>query len=376
MIELEIQGLSGNREGLLIDVGRLAVLHGFTLQRQRLVQDPHGILLTMVVRGLPRKRRALEEAMDNCDRFISVQVFPFVEGNPTPHFAASRKREEPPHVPAPAVPPPPAPVAAPPAPPVDRVAECVVPAVLAVEPEPEPEHEETLTEAEFEFILPTPRAPAPATVVETQPFVELIPLEPDEDAVEKFLRALDRDYPRILTHLQELQRSVAEGARASSLELAGRHAGAWVFGREYAEDGGLDLPGALERIGAPALRALVEVDQQGTQLHIHDSPLCAEAGHSGCSFFSGFLEGLLGPVIAPGGLSIFPVCCRSYGADACVLAIKSFRLPAAAEPPFSAWPEKRGPKRGHPHLALAGLGQPLLRCLDSGIHAVACPASP
>ncbi|CAM0997798.1 hypothetical protein EJMOOK_03920 [Rhodanobacter sp. Root179] len=33
---------------------------------------------------------------------------------------------------------------------------------------------------------------------------------------------------------------------------------------------------------------------------------------------------------------------------------KSFRLPAAAEPPFSEWPEKRGPKRGHPASALSG----------------------
>jgi len=27
---------------------------------------------------------------------------------------------------------------------------------------------------------------------------------------------------------------------------------------------------------------------------------------------------------------------------------KSFRAPSAPEPPFSVWPEKRGPKRGHP----------------------------
>ena len=86
-------------------------------------------------------------------------------------------------------------------------------------------------------------------------------------------------------------------------------------------DDGLSLAEALERIGTPALRVLVEVDQQGAQLHILHSPLCTADGHSGCSFFSGFLEGLLAPVIAPGSLSIFPVCCRSYGADECVLAI-------------------------------------------------------
>ncbi|MEP6908227.1 MAG: hypothetical protein ABI858_09645, partial [Pseudoxanthomonas sp.] len=95
----------------------------------------------------------------------------------------------------------------------------------------------------------------------------------------------------------------------------------WIFQREYLLDDGLALNEAIERIGAPALRALVEVDQQGIQLHIHNSPLCTQERDSGCSFFSGFLEGLLGPAIAPGPLSIFPVCCRSYGADACVLAL-------------------------------------------------------
>ena len=93
------------------------------------------------------------------------------------------------------------------------------------------------------------------------------------------------------------------------------------FEREYALDDGLELREAIERIGVPALRAFVEVDQQGAQLHIQGSALCAEHDHSGCSFFSGFLEGLLGTAIAPGSLSIFPVCCRSYVADECVLAI-------------------------------------------------------
>ena len=327
MIELEIQGLSGNRESLLIEVGRLVVANEFTLQRQRLVQDPHGVLLTMVVRGPSRRKRALEEALDGCERLISVKVFPFVEGDPTPHFAASLKRAEPPHVPppAPVAASPPAPVSAPsPAAPLaDDQPNAVDPVTEPAPPSGSDSFQAPLPEPEFEFILPTPRtpAPAPAASVETPPFVEIVPLEPDEDAVEAWLQKLEHDYPQIVPQLLVLQDSVAEGARESSLALAGRRTGAWVFAREYAQDGGLDLPDAIERIGAPALRALVEVDQQGTQLHIHDSPLCAADGHSGCSFFSGFLKGLLGAATASGELSIFPVCCRSYGADECVLAI-------------------------------------------------------
>ena len=90
MIELEIQALSERREGLLMEVGRLVLASGFSLQRQRLVQDPHGILLTMVVRGPPRKRRALAAALDAYERIISFELEPVAEGEERAHFAASR----------------------------------------------------------------------------------------------------------------------------------------------------------------------------------------------------------------------------------------------------------------------------------------------
>jgi hypothetical protein len=312
MIELEIQGLSPSREGLLIEVGRFVMVNGFTLQRQRLVQDPHGILLTMVVRGPSRGKKALEAALGAYERFISFQVFPFVDGEPKPHFAASlpRMAYTAPPVAAAAIPPTSTPA---------KAAQAIAtssPADARELPQVPP------AEPEFEFIAPTPRPAAPAAVpVVATPFVELAPLGPDEAAVEKMLRALEYDYPKIVSQLLALQQSVVEAARESSLALAGKRTGNWVFQREYLLDDRLDLSEAIERIGAPSLRALVEVDQQGTQLHILDSPLCTQDGDSGCSFFSGFLEGLLGPAIAPRNLSIFPVCCRSYGADACVLAL-------------------------------------------------------
>lgn len=322
MIELEIQGLSEHREGLLIEVGRLVIASGFTLQRQRLVQDHHGILLTMVVRGPFLKKWALAAALDACERFISVKVARFVEGEPKPHFAASPKRVA--HAAAPVLPAAaPAPIATSVSPTPDDHAKIVEPVAASAMADVPESPQQTPAEPEFEFIVPTPRvpAPSPAAPASAAPFVERVPLGPDEVAVDKMVRELEYDYPQIMPKLLALQHSVAEAARESSLALAGRRTGAWVFGREYALDGGLDLRGAIERIGVPALRALVEVDQQGAQLHIHESPLCTEEGHSGCHFFSGFLEGLLEPAIAPGSLSIFAVCCRSYGADECVLAI-------------------------------------------------------
>lgn len=323
MIELEIQGLSPSREGLLIEIGRFVMANGFTLQRQRLVQDPHGILLTMVVRGPSRGKKTLEAALGAYERFISFQIFPFVDGDLKPHFAVSLPRmayTPPPAPPAPAPAQPP--IAASAAKSSDTPVETAGTLAASAPPDaPEPRRA-TPAEPEFEFIQPTsrPAAPPPTTAVEAA-FVELLPLGPDEPAVEKMLRALEYDYPKIVPQLLALQQSVAEAARESSLALAGQRTGSWVFQREYLLDDGLALNEAIERIGAPALRALVEVDQQGVQLHIHNSPLCTQDGGSGCSFFSGFLEGLLGPAIAPGHLSIFPVCCRSYGADACVLAL-------------------------------------------------------
>ena len=350
MIELEIQTLSERREGLLIDVGRAVVMNGFTLQRQRFTQDANGVLLTMVVRGPARKQRALEAALGANERIISFNASTFEEGPPKPHFAASRTID---HVPPPA---PAVEVASPAAMPAEGAPKApstvsvapvrqalvadsmsaieAVPAIalvaaksavdtpeaapaspIAVHPEPQPE-----PEPEFVFVMP--RAPSPVSApVEVAPFVELVALDADEEAVLKTLPKLQNAYPDIFSRVQTLERSVAEGARESSLLLVGQRTGAWVHERDYADSAKLGLHEALESVAIPALRALVEVEQKGEQLHIRNSPLCIEEGQSSCKFFSGYLEGLLGPIVGSEGLSVFAVCCRSCGADECVLAI-------------------------------------------------------
>lgn len=345
MIELEIQVLSEKREGLLIDIGRCATSTGFTLQRQRVTQDVNGALLSMVVRGSTWKRRALESALESHERVISYELSRFVEGEVKPHFAAARTFPRPPVAPPPAPLSSPAAAAAPahvvqsavtaPAPEllttstvrtfedprsaVSGVAASVIPPdvaaeTVAMEPPPEPD---------FEFILPEPiRSVATAPVAEPA-FIDLVPLAADIDAVDNALRSLELDYPQIVPRLLTLDSALAPGARESSLALAGQRTGAWVFARTYAAVALGNLHDSIESIGVPALRELVEVEQKGTQLHIHNSPLCTEHDHSGCAFFSGYLEGLLGPAVGAGQLSIFPVCCRSFGADACVLAISA-----------------------------------------------------
>jgi hypothetical protein len=330
MIELEVQALSSSREGLIIDIGRSVVASGFTLHRQRLVQDPHGVLVTLVVRGPERKQRALEAALEANERLISFEVAPFEDGPPKPHFAASRTFARPPvaPLPPPAPEPVPAPAAAPAAAPqpTASVASVASPApvklaeppavpVVAAEPAAKPE-----PEPDFIFMLERKPAPAPAPAVQAEPFVEIVPLGPDEAEVGKCLPRLQYDYPRIFPVLEKLEESVVNAARESSLLLIGQQTGAWLFSRDYAASSKLDLDDAIRNIGVPALSAVLEIEYKGEGLHIRNSPLCAP-GHSGCKFFSGYLEGLLGPAIVSGQLSIFEVCCRSYGADACILAI-------------------------------------------------------
>lgn len=330
MIELEIQTLSERREGLLIEVGRSVTTSGFVLQRQRLTQDANGVLMTLVVRGPSRKQRALEAALETHERLISFEVSPFEEGENKPHFAASRP------VARPAIKAAPAPAPAPSTSGIEAAAtlpvaaaekpEAVAPPapVASVEPEgpvtPETAETEQPAEPEFEFILPTPTAaPAPSTV-EVAPFVEIEPLEADEAAVDKALRDLESSYPQIMPSLIAMESAIPAGARESSLVLAGQRIGAWIGQRDHAQASGQDLHGAIESVAVPALQALVSIERDGDQLHILDSPLCNDE-HSGCAFFNGFLEGVLGPALRSTALSIFPVCCRSYGADACVLAL-------------------------------------------------------
>jgi hypothetical protein len=326
MIELEVQALSATREGLVIDVGRSVVASGFTLQRQRLVQDPNGVLVTLVVRGPERKQRALEAALEANERLISFEVSPFEEGASKPHFAASRTfaREPVAPLPPPVAEPAPAPASAlkpattmpvEPAKTVEIAAAPSIPLVPESRPAPEPE-----PEPDFVFMLEPKRAPPPAPAP-VEPFVEIIPLGPDEAVVEKVLPRLQFDYPKVFSSLEKLEQSVVAAARESSLLLVGQRTGAWLFDRDYASNSKLDLDEAIRKIGVPALGSVVEVEYKSEGLHIRNSPLCGVDGHSGCKFFSGYLEGLLGPAISSGNLSIFEVCCRSYGADECVLAI-------------------------------------------------------
>lgn len=263
MIELEFQILSDRREGLLVELGRLVVASGYTLLRQRLSQDARGTWLMMLVRGPAERQLVLEEGLATHSRVRSFEAAIAGAGASTP-LAAPRRD-------APAL--------------AEQVRE------EPVAPPP--------------AIAPVPHASAPADVRQ----------------VESVLPQLARDYPKIFPWLLTLEHAVADAAREPSLLLAGQRTGAWVFKRDYAMGAKLTLAEAIKRIALPALRELAPAELRDGQLYIQNSPLCPPGGHSGCSFFNGFLEGLLAGTVAPYQLMVRRLHCRCDGGSSCVFDV-------------------------------------------------------
>ncbi|GFZ90510.1 hypothetical protein GCM10011408_07080 [Dyella caseinilytica] len=144
---------------------------------------------------------------------------------------------------------------------------------------------------------------------------------PDVSQVEHILPKLAQDYPQIYPWLVALENSVDDTVRESSLMLAGRRTGAWVYKRDYALGAKLGLADAIRRIGVPALRQLADIEHHGVHVHILNSPLCTPSTHSGCKFYGGYLEGLLGASVEPKKVFVRHLSCRGTGAALCSLEI-------------------------------------------------------
>jgi predicted hydrocarbon binding protein len=63
MADIEFRVVSDQREGLLLELGRLVIACGFTLQRQRMARTEEGIVLTMLVRGPETNLLVLEDRL-------------------------------------------------------------------------------------------------------------------------------------------------------------------------------------------------------------------------------------------------------------------------------------------------------------------------
>lgn len=352
MIELEVQILALDREELLMDIGRVVAASGFALQRQRLAEDRHGALLTLLVRGTARARRTLDAALGKHPRVVSFVIEPAEGDTMRPHFAAARQSE---YVPPPA--PAPAPsrgkhaLSGPPMPPPPRVHDAEALAFFDRAPE-------RTTWTESIELLPRlgmdadpPWEAWPAPMMETPPEAEPPPATPartvppapspvaggaastrteradapsldvDTVAVERLMRALPGAYPSVLPLVKAMDRTVVPSARDASLASAGVRVGRWIAARQGAA--GVPLPpgDALATRGMPALRELLDARMHGGQVHLGASPLCGTPGHSGCTFFAGVLRGAVEPLAGDGPAQVIGLCCRALGADECVLTM-------------------------------------------------------
>jgi hypothetical protein len=294
MIELEIQVHSDRREGLLTELGHVVVTNRFSLLRQRLTQDSRGAWLSMLVRGPVEQRFALEEMLGTHTRVLSFEAALAGE---------AALLSAPASIPAHAA-----------------VAVAVAPAQAKI---PTPAPSLPSAPAAIPKITETmaqPPAEEPAPMPEP-PLVPTSPVAPDVSQVEHILPKLAQDYPDVYPWLVALENGVSETVRESSLMLAGRRTGAWVYKRDYAMGAKLGLSDAIKRIGVPALKQLVDIEQHGVHINVLNSPLCAPGMQSGCKFYSGYLEGLLGASVAPKKVFVRHLSCRSAGAAHCVMEI-------------------------------------------------------
>ncbi|MBO9661680.1 4-vinyl reductase [Dokdonella sp.] len=94
MADIEFRVVSDRREGLLLELGRLIVASGFTLQRQRMTRGDEGVVLTMVVRGPEQNLLALE------DRLGSHPIVQSFEATSVDASAAATAAAAPPPEPA------------------------------------------------------------------------------------------------------------------------------------------------------------------------------------------------------------------------------------------------------------------------------------
>lgn len=142
--------------------------------------------------------------------------------------------------------------------------------------------------------------------------------------VEAELPELAKEYPRIFPRLLSMHGKLPEGQKGASMEFAGRRVGAWVYKRDYALGGRLDLNSAIKQIALPALRNLLPTDLKGHSLCIKNNPLCMPG--SRCrngDFFCGFLQGVLQESGMEGQVTVREVYCRSDGAEDCIFEIVS-----------------------------------------------------
>ncbi|WP_105103544.1 hypothetical protein [Microbulbifer pacificus] len=257
-MEVEVTVYSYQKDGLLIAMGNVVIACGFTLLRQRMANTPNGVELWLRLKGEQGRLLELE------DRLSSHPLVTHFEANHAPSTAA--------------------PVAA-------------------------PQRPQAAPAARKAPTAPPPQKRASATT-------------PATEIVEAILPSLARSYPKIFPQLLDLQQQIPSDRWGASLKYVGTRVGAWVYKRDYALGGQLDLLSAVRQIALPAVKTLLPAETRDYAIHVKNNPFCMPGTRCrNGEFFCGFLQGLLHEAGASSRVVVREVKCRSEGEHECVFEI-------------------------------------------------------
>lgn len=269
IVNAEFRLMSDRRDGLLLAMGQILMENDFIIRRKRLTPGvtPGGAMLFVSVSGPQSKLLVLEEA---------IATHPLIRG-----FEME----------------------------VREVVEGVLPSAVAAQ------NAGTTPSAVSELaVAPSPVAdPSPQTGLAVPDASGI-----DRDLAEAILPKIAGAYPAILQPLTALEQALRPEHYEATMYHVGLRVGTWVYKRDFALGGRLELTDAVRRIALPALRQVMKVELAGDTLQVMDSPFCG-TGQPGqcCHFVRGMLGGLLGMADGSEHLTVWETRCRNTGADAC-----------------------------------------------------------
>ncbi|MFD1215418.1 4-vinyl reductase [Microbulbifer celer] len=260
-MDVEVTVFSDKKDGLLREMGVVVIECGFTLHRQRMMSSPNGVELWLKLSGEQGRLLELEDRLSS---------HPLVNGFEANHLLTDSTQP-----PRPARP---------------------VPSTTAAG-----------------------RRPAAPTA---RPRRRPSSAAPAIDIIEPVLPRLAKSYPKIFPQLLDLQDQVHEDQWGPSLKFIGVRVGAWVYKRDYALGGQLDLKSAMRQIALPAMRSLLPTETRDFAIYIKNNPFCLPGTQCrNGDFFCGFLQGLLHEAGASSRVVVREVQCRSEGAQECVFEV-------------------------------------------------------
>lgn len=270
-MEVEVTVYSDRKDGLLRAVGTVVIGCGFSLLRQRMVSTPNGIELWLNLKG------DLGRLLDLEDQLSSHPLVTGFEANHLPTTSSN------------------APAARP------------------------------LGAAAHAFSGSAPgnrKAPSTSPPPKVAPSKRNAVAVPATDVIEGALPSLARSYPRIFPQLLDLRDQIPEEQWGASLKFIGIRVGAWVYKRDYALGGQLDLKSAMRHIALPAMKTLLPTEARDYAIHVKNNPFCMPGTRCrNGEFFCGFLQGLLQDAGGGSRVVVREIECRSEGQRECVFEV-------------------------------------------------------